>query len=92
MIAYRKAVQQYNEGQAERNLGILKEYTGLDEELLKQACWPSFREQGRINVQEVLKFQTWAVEKGYLDNLATEEQFWDPSFVEYANQVLGGGP
>ena len=89
MVAYRKAVQQHNEGKTERNLEILAEYTGLDQGLLKQACWPSFRDDGRINVQSLLDFQNWAMEKGYLDNPATEEQFWDPSFVEYANEVLG---
>ena len=89
MVAYLKAVQQYNKGKTERNLEILAEHTGLDQELLKEACWPSFRDDGKINVQSVLDFQAWAVEKGLLDSPATEEQFWDPSFVEYANQVLG---
>jgi len=89
MTAYLKAVQQYNQGKTERNLEILLEHTGLDKELLEQACWPHFREDGRINVQSVLDFQHWAVEQGYLDSPVTEEQFWDPSFVEYANEVLG---
>jgi NitT/TauT family transport system substrate-binding protein len=89
MVAYLKAVQQYNQGKTERNLEILAEHTGLDRELLTQACWPPFRDDGRINVQSVLDFQAWALENGYLDSLVTEEQFWDPSFVEYANQVLG---
>lgn len=88
MIAYLKAVRQYNQGKTERNLEILAKHTGLDRELLTQACWSSFRDDGQINVQSVLDFQAWAVEKGYLDSLVTEGQFWDPSFVEYANQVL----
>jgi len=40
-------------------------------------------------MQSVLDFRSWAVEKGYLDSPVTEEQFWDPSFVEYVNGVLG---
>jgi ABC-type nitrate/sulfonate/bicarbonate transport system substrate-binding protein len=89
MVAYLQAVRQYNQGKTERNLELLAEFTELDQELLMQACWPSFRNDGRINVQSMLDFQAWAVKKGYLDNPVTEEQFWDPSFVNYANQVLG---
>jgi len=89
MLAYLKAVQQYNQGKTERNLEILARHTELDRELLEQVCWPSIRSDGRINVQSVLDFQAWAVEKGYLDSSITEGQFWDPSFAEYANEVLG---
>jgi hypothetical protein len=32
--------------------------------------------------------QAWAVEKGLVDSPITEDQFWDPSFIEYANEVL----
>jgi NitT/TauT family transport system substrate-binding protein len=88
MVAYLKAVRQYNEGKTERNLEILGEYTGLDRELLSEACWPTMRNDGLINVESVLDFQAWAVEKGYLDTAVREEQFWDPSFVDYANEVL----
>lgn len=91
MVAYFKAVQQYNQGKTKRNLELLADFTGLDQELLTQACWPSFRDDGQINVQSVLDFQAWAVEKGYLDHPVTVEKFWDPSFVEHANGVLGTG-
>jgi NitT/TauT family transport system substrate-binding protein len=90
MVAYLKAVRQYNQGKTERNLEIMEEFTKLDQELLKMSCWMPMRSDGYINVESVLDFQAWAVEKGYLDRPVTEEQFWDPSFVEYANQVLGG--
>jgi NitT/TauT family transport system substrate-binding protein len=88
MVAYLQGVRQYTEGKTARNLAILVEHTGLERELLMQACWPPIHDDGRINVQSVLDFQSWAVEKGYLDSLLTQEQFFDPSFVEYANQVL----
>jgi NitT/TauT family transport system substrate-binding protein len=89
MVAYLKAVRQLGRGKTERNLEILSKYTELDHEFLLQACWPSFHDDGQINVQSVLDFQAWAVEKGYLDSTVAEEQFWDPSFVEHANEVLG---
>jgi ABC-type nitrate/sulfonate/bicarbonate transport system substrate-binding protein len=91
MVAYLKAVRQYNLGKTERNLEILAKHTGLDRELLKRACWPPMHNDGRINVRGVLDFQAWAVGKGFLDSPVKEEQFWDPRFVEYANQVLKTG-
>jgi NitT/TauT family transport system substrate-binding protein len=89
MVAYLKAVRQLNQGKTERNLELLADFTGLDVDLIEEACWPAFRDDGQINVQSVLDFQTWATEKGHLDSVVTEAQFWDPSFVEYANKVLG---
>lgn len=91
MVAYLKAVRQYNQGKTERNLEILAKHTELDRELLKRACWPSMHNDGRINVRGVLDFQAWAVGKGFLDSPVKEEQFWDPRFVKYANQVLKTG-
>jgi NitT/TauT family transport system substrate-binding protein len=91
MVAYLKAVRQYNQGKTERNLAILAQYTGLDRELLREACWPTMRDDGQINVESIVEFQAWAVEKGYLDMQVSKEDFWDPSFVEYANGTLGSG-
>lgn len=88
MVAYLKAVQQYNQGKTERNLEILAKYTGLDQQLLKQACWPTLRNDGRINFKSVLDFQEWAIKKDLIDSKVTEEQFWDSSFIEHACQIL----
>lgn len=88
MVAYLKAVQQYNQGKTGQNLEILAKHTGLDQEFLKKACWPSFHGDGKINIESVLDFQTWAVKKGFLDKVVQPNQFWDPSFVDYANKVL----
>jgi NitT/TauT family transport system substrate-binding protein len=89
MVAYLKAVQQYNLGKNERNVEIIAEYTGLEEELLEQVCLPTLRGDGQVNVQSILDFQEWAVQKGFLEVVVPADQFWDPSFVEYANEVLG---
>lgn len=88
MVAYLKAVRQYNQGKTARNLEILAKYTELAPDLLQEACWPAIRDSGEITVQSMLDFQAWAAAKGLLDGTITEEQFWDPSFIEYANQVL----
>jgi ABC-type nitrate/sulfonate/bicarbonate transport system substrate-binding protein len=88
MIACLKAVRQFNKGKTERNLEIIAKHTGLDKELLKRTCWPSLRDDGKINIESVLDFQSWAVKKGFQDKLVSPDQFWDPSFIEYANKVL----
>lgn len=88
ITAYLKAVQQYNEGKTERNMELMIEFTGLDEELLEQICWPTFRDDGSINVQSLLDFQDWAFEKDFISSILTAEEFWDPSYVEFANEAL----
>ena len=88
MVAYLKAVRQYNQGKTPRNVEILAQYTELAPELLQEACWPAIHESGEINVQSLLDFQPWGADKGLLDELVTADQFWEPSFTAQANQVL----
>jgi NitT/TauT family transport system substrate-binding protein len=82
ITAYLKAVRQYSEGKTARNLEIMAKHTGLDEEFLEQACWPSYHQDGTINTQSVIDFQEWALEQGYQDSQIPVEQFWEPRFVE----------
>jgi NitT/TauT family transport system substrate-binding protein len=89
MVAYLKAVRQFNEGKSERNLELVAEFTGLEQELLMEACWPPLRNDGQLNTESILDFEAWALGEGLLDSMVAEEDFWDPSFVDYANQVLG---
>lgn len=89
MVAYLKGVRQYNQGKTERNLQILVKHTGLDKGLLEKVCWPSLRRGGGININSILDFQSWAIKRGFLDREVYPFQFWDPSFIEYANRFLG---
>jgi NitT/TauT family transport system substrate-binding protein len=89
MVAYLKAVRQHNQGKTERNLEILGKYTDLDRDSLLQACWPAFSDDGQVDARSVLDFQAWGLENEYLESPVSEKQFWDSSFVEYANEELG---
>jgi len=89
MVAYLKAVRQYNEGKTDRNMQLLQDFTGLDRTLLEKVCWPTFRNDLMIDTQSVLKFQDWAFEQGLLDGKVKIEQLWDPSFAEFALSVVG---
>jgi len=88
MVAYLKGVRQFNQGKTDRNLEILVKHTELEEEILRDACWVTINDNGMINPPSVVDFQDWALGKELLDNIVTEEQFWDPSFLEFANKEL----
>lgn len=89
MLAYLKAVQQYNEGKTDRNVEILAKYTKLDPALVKRMCWPTIKADGAVNLDSVLDFQKWAQSKGLVKTPVTAEQLYDPSFARYAAQQLG---
>ena len=88
MTAYLKGVRQYNQGKTPRNLEIITGTLGLKPELLEDVCFPAIRGDGRIDIRSVVDFQAWAVARGYLDSPVSEDIFWDPSFIEHANDVL----
>ncbi len=88
MVAYLRGVRQLNQGKTERNLEILEAATGFDREELRRLCWPSFRDDGWINAESLIEFQHWAVDRGLIDAPVSKQQFWEPSFIEYANQAL----
>lgn len=86
--AYLRGVRQYNEGKTERNLDIISRATEIDPALLKTMCWPTVRNDGRINTDSIMDFQVWAVGKGYLDASVPVQEFWDGSFAEKAASDL----
>lgn len=88
MAAYLKGIQQYNEGKTPRNLEIMSEYTQLDTATLQKACWPPMNATGNINTQTINEFQAWANEKGLIDKIVPEEQYWDPSFLNQALEII----
>lgn len=89
MVAYLKGVRQYNEGKTERNMELFQEFTQLDYEVLNEMCLPSISQDGRIDFETGFNaFQQWSLEKGHIDALLTQEDYFDASFVDYANQYL----
>lgn len=89
MVANLKGVRQYNRGKTERNLDILVRHSGLERELLKRLAWPALRNDGMLNVDNVMMFQRWAQKRGMLDRCLAPEEFWDSSFVQYAAAKSG---
>lgn len=90
MVAYLKAVRQYNEGKTDRNIELIAKVTKLDKEFLKRVCWPAIRPDGQTKTAQLFDFQAWAVKQKLIDNPVPDEKtLWDPSFIEYANKMIG---
>lgn len=89
MVAYLKAANQLGEGKTERNMELMVKFTGLDEELLEQACWAHFAEGVRINTDSILAFQEYLFARGMLDAIVPAETFYDATFTDYAVDIVG---
>ena len=88
MAAYLKGVNQYNQGKTERNLQIMVDNSGESLDVLKKACWPAMRQDGSIDFKGVEPFQNWSIVNGYLETGVSQEQFYDPSFLDAARVLL----
>lgn len=88
MAAYLKGVAKYNEGKTERNLQILSEATSEDSEIINNSCWIDIDQEGIPDFNSIKEFMTWSMEQGHLDQSITEDQFFDPSFLEDAKLLL----
>ncbi len=88
MVAYRKALIQYNEGATERNIAAIAEATTLDSALVRRLCWAPIRASGRINADDLVSYQEWAVEQGLLDHSVPPAMFWDGSFLDHTDSVI----
>jgi len=88
LAALLRGVEQYGQGKTPRNLEIMAQYTDLDVETLKAACWPPMNPSGDINLNTVNQFQDWAVSKGLQDTFIPDEEYWDPSYLEKAQEFI----
>jgi NitT/TauT family transport system substrate-binding protein len=89
LSAYLRAVRRLNrDGKSPRNLQILAKHTGLDEDILKDACWPSVRDDGRVHAESLQEYQTWALAQGLIDSEISINELVDPRFIEAANRLL----
>lgn len=92
MVAYFKGARQYNHGKTESNLEIIQQYTSYDKEFLLSNCFLPARSDGEIGTDNLLAFQTWAYENGYIDAIIPVDQLVDTAFVDHAIEVLGPAP
>lgn len=90
MVAYLRAVRRFAEGMTESTLAVLEQELELDRTLLSEMCLPYIPLDGALNAQSIIEFGDWAAAKDLIDGPVTTEMFWEPRFVDYANQQLEG--
>lgn len=78
---YNRGVARYSEGKTERNVAIIAEATGESVEITREACWPTFSADSRINWESIAEFQTWANAEGLMEHTLSSDQAWDSGFV-----------
>lgn len=88
LAAYLKGVAQYNEGKTDQNIRIMAENSGQSEEVVKDACWISIRQDGSIDFNGVEPIQNWSIANGFLEKGVTQEQLFDPGLLEAARELL----
>ncbi|MDH3734137.1 MAG: ABC transporter substrate-binding protein [Gemmatimonadota bacterium] len=90
LAAYLEALDQLAAGKTPRNRDRLAQAIEEDAEVLGQACWPFADADGRPEPDMLMDFQTWAVERGLLDEIVPLERLWDDSLLTRAHAILDG--
>ena len=71
---------------------MMTNFTKIDKEFLKKACWAYVPVDGRIKFQSLDAFQKWAMTRGYIDRTLTQDLLWAPEFVDKAHEILNKTP
>jgi NitT/TauT family transport system substrate-binding protein len=87
MRAYLRGVRQYNAGKTARNVAIISHLTKLPPDITRNSCWPAIAGDGRVDPKAVQPFLDWALERRYLDRPIGTAAWWNPAFVDEANQA-----
>jgi NitT/TauT family transport system substrate-binding protein len=78
---YSRGVARFQEGKTARNVAIIAKATGESPEIIRAACWPTFRLDSRINWESIAEFQAWANVEGLMERTVSRDQVWDSTFV-----------
>jgi hypothetical protein len=57
--------------------------------VMREMCWPTIRTDGSLNIDSILDFQTWSIEKGLAEKALPIEEIVDNRFVEFAAAIRG---
>lgn len=88
-VAMLQAARQFNLGKTARNLALVESFTGLTAEQAAAACWAPIPDDARIDADVFRGYQEWNVAHGLLDRVLAEDELFDHSFIDHANDVLG---
>jgi ABC-type nitrate/sulfonate/bicarbonate transport system substrate-binding protein len=81
---YHRGVAQYRQGKTARNVEILARETGETPEHVRDACWPVFTEDSRVNWGSLEAFQAWAKSQGFMDRTVSPAAAFDSTLLAEA--------
>lgn len=79
--AYHRAVTQYRLGKTDRNVQIIADGTGETPEHVREACWPVFTADSRVNWESIDAFQRWATAQGFMETVVPQSAAYDSTLV-----------
>jgi NitT/TauT family transport system substrate-binding protein len=88
LIAYLRGLRRYLEGKTPGNIELLARVTGEAPATLQQSCWPEFDPHGSSDVTTLRDYQDWVLERGLIERIVRDDEFWDGSFIDHANRAL----
>jgi ABC-type nitrate/sulfonate/bicarbonate transport system substrate-binding protein len=95
MLAYLRGVRDFHDAfqggkDLDAVLAILTQHTNIkDPAVYKKIVVPAVDPNGQMIVQSVRDLQQWFVENGYVPTPVNVDEYFDPSFADYALSVLG---
>jgi ABC-type nitrate/sulfonate/bicarbonate transport system substrate-binding protein len=92
MRAYLRGVRRYREGKTRRNVEIIARHTKLPAEIIERSCWIPIAADGQIEMKSMNELLEWSLVHGYLDARIPLDQWWDPRFINAANESLPQNP
>lgn len=84
VAAFLRGVRQYAEGKTDRNLDILEEALRLTRDELRTMCWAHMDADGRMLTDGILGYQEWALTRGLVDRVLSDDELVDRRFIEAA--------
>ncbi|HLH21746.1 MAG TPA: ABC transporter substrate-binding protein [Chloroflexota bacterium] len=95
LIAYLRGVRDYRDAFDEGKdqdavIAILTKYTNIkDPAVFKKIVVPAIDPNGEMIVQTVKEQQQWYVDHGFVPTPVDVDEYFDPSYAEYAVSVIG---
>jgi NitT/TauT family transport system substrate-binding protein len=95
LIAYLRGVRDYldafDQGKdLDGMIAVLTKYTNIkDPAVFKKIVVPAMDPNGQMLVDTVKAQQQWYVENGYVSTPVNVDEYFDPSYAEYAVSVIG---
>jgi ABC-type nitrate/sulfonate/bicarbonate transport system substrate-binding protein len=90
LAGYLEGVADYLGGKTEENVAIVARETGLEPDLIREACWPAVRADGSVDLETLRLVGAWAVERGLLERAPDPELLVDRELLAEARLRLAG--